>query len=226
MKETITRFILAIATVAAVGMALPRAAAAGPITLGYQGSVYTLYGYQTASQTSTNNYTLTLLVNAQNFNAGGSTPVAAYLDAVSFKFDTTLSAATLMDAPGGTGPWTTGVNLGLNGNGCGGSGTGYFCSGGTEAAPANATGQSTPMSFTWVVTDTSSPITEGAAGNDTLKVFYTTDGTNATKVGGLYSEAITLNAGPPSTVPEPGSLFLLGTGLLGLAFAVKKYALV
>ena len=115
-----------------------------------------------------------------------------------------------------SGPFGTVQNGGLSAGGCDGSGSGFFCSGGTGLA----IGSGKVYNWEWAVT-LSSP-GDLFTGSDEASIkasFVTPAGGNA----GITSEDITLQpGGTPSSVPEPTTLMLLGTGVLGFAGVIKR----
>jgi hypothetical protein len=175
------------------------------------GSSYTL-GY--ASTGTTDQYDVFLTVNATGYT-GATTDV---LNAVSLKIVSQTSdftaGPTLISAPTG---FTTTIAGGISSGGCNGSGNGFFCSGGT-GLPVGGAGDI--YTWEWVLTVGSASDLMTGSGDASVKASYlTAAGGNA----GITSEDITLSPGtPPPPVPEPSTLVLLGTGLLGAAGAVRR----
>lgn len=172
------------------------------------GSSYTLSYTTTANP---NVFDVTLVIDATGFTNSSSDR----LNAVSLKLTSSTPTASLITAPAG---FNTTVSGGLNANGCSGSGSGFFCS--ENSGLGLQVGHAGDIyTFVWAVT-------VGAPGNlftgddqASVKALYVnTDG----RANGITSEEITLDPGTTSTVPEPGSLVLLGTGILGAAGAIKR----
>jgi hypothetical protein len=172
------------------------------------GSSYTL-SYTTTS--NPNVFDVTLVINATGYKNGSSDS----LNSVSLKLSSSTPAASLISAPTGFNPTVSG---GLNANGCSGSGSGFFCS--ESSGLGLQVGHAGDIyTFVWAVT-------VGSPGNlftddeqASVKALYVNTHGNS---HGLTSEEITLDPGKTSTVPEPGSLVLLGTGVLGAAGAIKR----
>jgi len=180
----------------------------GPSCGTCQGSIYTLEydGSPISTTVSTETFRITLSIDTSGYNAGGS-----YLDIASIKVSSSLTAATLFDAPGGAGSWTTWLG-GVNANGCSGSGGGFDC------AAAWFIGLPVPdatlYQWTWDV-----EIPTGTLFTDPLEATIKARYVDAdhVKIGALVSENITLQV-----IPEPASALLVAGGLLALAIARRR----
>jgi hypothetical protein len=114
-----------------------------------------------------------------------------------------------------SGPFGTVQGGGLSAGGCNGSGSGFFCSGGTGLA----IGPGKVYNWEWAITLASpGDLFTGSDAASIKASFVTPAGGN----GGLTSEDITLQPGSTPSVPEPTTLTLLGTGALGLAGVIKR----
>jgi hypothetical protein len=121
-----------------------------------------------------------------------------------------------------SGPFGSVQNGGLSSGGCNGSGSGFFCSGGTGLA----IGSGHVYNWEWAVTLSSPGDLFTASDEASIKAsFVTPAGGNA----GITSEDITLQPGvtpppppPPAPVPEPSTLLLLGTGVLSAAGTIRR----
>jgi hypothetical protein len=173
------------------------------------GNVYTLNYSQTSAQMGTDNYTITLTIDSSTFVDGAD---SGFLMAVSPNISG-WSSATLVSAPGGTSDWSSVMAGGLNSSGCDGHGTPFFCNDALSQGSFNEVGSSTPLIFVWTIMDSSLPTgTDGAA---IKALFEDANGKNL----GITSADITLQPAP--FVPEPSSLLLLSSGLIG-AFAILR----
>ena len=156
-------------------------------------------------------YDVTLTIDTSLFSKG-----AGFLTSVAMQF-TDATSVNLLDAPGGAGAWTTIIGGGTNANGCDGHGNFWCTQNVTGIAPVPAAGV-----YTFIFDVFGS---DGSAGTDSeIKVEYAA-GTNpkTSKNLGQTSQGIVLGGG--TSVPEPGSLPLLGIGLIAvLGFAGRKLA--
>jgi hypothetical protein len=136
-------------------------------------------------------------------NTTGSTLPGSFLNALSIKIASSVSSFSFISGPAGSAAQAGGISAG----GCNGSGSGFVCDHFTPILMPDGT----------VEVKLSETIATGTlfTGSDeaSLKASYVTAaGGNA----GITSEDFTLSPAPPAAVPEPGTLLLLGTSLVGM----------
>jgi hypothetical protein len=175
-----------------------------------QGGIYwlTYSGEPIAQDLDTETYRITFGMDTTDLSIDGVYGVDAV--AVKITDGSNLRNGIIAAFPIDTGPWNGEVDVGLNGNGCGNAGGGFYCAevidGGTLPEVKVDDGI-----LEWVF---DLRIDKGTLFTDTLEASVKARFVNESreKVGALLSEDITLQV-----VPEPGSLALLWMGLVGLA---------
>lgn len=168
------------------------------------GSSYTL-SYSTTSNPNIFDIFLTV-------NTTASTLPGDFLNAVAFKVvpnSSDITSASLLSSPA---TFSSTVIGGLSAGGCSAGTAGFVCS---QSSIATGVPVGGIYNFEWSV-----PLTSGGllfTGTDaaSIKALYVDD---TGKQAGLTSEDITLQ---PRIVPEPSTLFLLGTGALGIAAIIR-----
>jgi hypothetical protein len=134
-----------------------------------------------------------------------------FLNAVAVKVSSSFNSVSLLSGP----PTFTGnpVSGGLGANGCNGAGSGFFCSGSNSTGVPVGSGD--VYNFEWAIFVNSPSDLFTSPGEASFKVLFV-DANG--KQAGITSEPITLQ----SAVPEPGSLLLVCTGLMGAAVGVRR----
>ncbi|MBZ5647043.1 MAG: PEP-CTERM sorting domain-containing protein [Acidobacteriia bacterium] len=216
--------LLAILVAAGAFNAPAFASTIGPSCGSCNGASYTLSYSYVSQGGSTDVVNVTLSINTSTMTAAtlGMTPVQfasagpIHLDNVAIKINSSILSSTLIQAP--VGNWSL-MPGGLNAGGCSGSGAGWSCALSATVGGAPVIGSGTPLVWVFHLTIPHGSLATALNGAS-IKARYVDKHGN--KVGSLLSENITDSQHlPPPQVPEPGTMVLFGSGLLGLATVVR-----
>jgi hypothetical protein len=187
-------------------------------TITDSGSTYTL----SYTNPSSGVYDIYLTIDASGYD-GGSSTFPNFLHDVALqlaKDDSDYSSVTVLSAPSGYASTIT--DGGLNGTGCNASGSGFFCLDYTGSGLGVAAGNPGDLYTFEFEVDDANPLgsRHGLFTDDSSNVeadyeFMNTRTGNVN--GNKFNDKITM-----SPAPEPASIALLGTALLGFALLTKK----
>jgi hypothetical protein len=205
-----------LASLAVLGLA--PAAYADSVQDSTSGVVYTLEYAQTATA---NTFDVYLTIDASGYD-GPNTKFPNFLNDVALQLASQDSdyTVTVLSAP--TGYATTVTDGGLGQNGCNASGNGFYCLEYTGTGLGLATAAPSDVyQFEFSVFDANGLggkhglFTDDSANVEANYLFMNTN--NGNVGGNKDNDAITM-----SPTPEPSSLMLLGTGVLGAAGVLRR----
>jgi hypothetical protein len=144
-------------------------------------------------------YSYAATLQVKDDAAVSGTP-SVVISAVDFKASNDVSNADLYAAPASSSGWSTAI-IGLNSGGCDGSANAGFVCSESSGDPANFTASSVAQTWGWYFNPSSAIFAELGGAHIGAKM------TDLSNPGKLLSASF--------TVPEPGTLALLLSGLLG-----------
>ncbi len=213
MKRSLLSFVVTLVFCVIFG-GVAKADTIGTLTLsdcgGGSGCPAATYSFDITSTSATLTITITGAVTSTNDFIGS-------VD-LGFSPSGSISGLSLTTAPSSLSFWTTTTgSLSSNGNGCGSNSGAFVCS---TALPSNPLSIVQGGVYTWTWTyNAIDPALIGASGVH-VGAQYGPNSPNNTWNGLIISQVV---SGPPVSVPEPGSLTLLGVGLLALAALARRH---
>ncbi len=175
------------------------------------GTLYTLQFNPVPDSTTATTQTFDITLTLDTISTSGVGPL---LPAVAVKVASSATGA-LESAPAIVGGWTE-LDGGLNASGCDGAGSGFVCAQANTFANAPTVPDGT---YLWVFDVTVPTGTLFTGHNEaSIKALYGAIGRKGFQTNGITSEDITLQR----PIPEPASLMLVGSGLLGLGAMLRR----